>query len=153
MDVGIYAIQACRYLTGEEPTSLMASEIKTDSKKFAEVDETILWSMAFPSGVSANCTTTYNFNGINQFRAYSEKGQFGLKPAFGYGGIQGTAGNEAVRGENVDQFATEMDQFSQVIKQDGTTKVSGIEGLRDLLVTEAIYESIRTGKRVDVAKV
>ncbi len=42
MDVGIYALNACRYLTGEEPQSIVAQEVKTNPQKFAEVDETIV---------------------------------------------------------------------------------------------------------------
>ena len=55
MDVGIYALQACRLLTGEEPNLVSAVETKTDRVKFKEVDETLSWQMTFPSGVVASC--------------------------------------------------------------------------------------------------
>jgi predicted dehydrogenase len=151
MDVGIYALQACRYLTGSEPTSVMAREIKTDPEKFAEVDETILWSMEFPQGVLANCSTTYNFGGVNFATAYADHGKFGLGPAFGYGGIQGFAGDSPIERPSIDQFAKEIDDFSSVIRSGGKSKVSGEEGLRDMLVMEAIYESVRGGRKVAVA--
>lgn len=152
MDVGIYALQACRYLTGAEPLSVTAREVKTDPVKFAEVDETILWSMEFPGGVTANCSTTYNYNGVNHYTAYAEKGRFGLSPAYSYGGIDGFAGEQPIEHPQIDQFAREIDAFSKVIKEDGTSKVSGKEGLRDMLVMEAIYESVRTGSTVKVAQ-
>ena len=69
MDVGVYALQAARYLTGEEPVEVFAQETKTDPVKFAEVDETISWTMRFPSGVLASLMTTYAFGGANHFRA------------------------------------------------------------------------------------
>ena len=150
MDVGIYALQACRYLTGEEPVSVTALETKTDPVKFAEVDETILWSMDFPSGTVANCSTTYKFNGLNSFNAYADNGKFGMAPAYGYGGNKGFAGNEPIEKPQIDQFAAEMDDFSTVIKQDGTSIVSGEEGLRDMLVIDAIYKSVESGAAVDV---
>ncbi|MBC7959660.1 MAG: gfo/Idh/MocA family oxidoreductase, partial [Vallitaleaceae bacterium] len=59
MDVGIYAIQAARISTGEEPLYVTAQEFKTDKIKFNEVDETILWQMEFPSGAVSNSLTTY----------------------------------------------------------------------------------------------
>lgn len=152
MDVGVYALQACRYLTGEEPMSISAREIKTDPVKFAEVDETILWSMDFPSGVVANCSTTYKFNGMNSFTAFCDKGKFGMGPAYGYGGNKAFAGNESIEKPTIDQFAAEMDDFSKVVKQDGTSIVSGEEGLRDMLVVDAIYKSIRTGQTEAVVK-
>lgn len=152
MDVGIYALQACRYLTGEEPTSVMAREIKTNPEKFAEVDETILWSMEFPGGVVANCSTTYNFSGVNNFTAYAEKGRFGLEPAYSYGGIEGFVDGQPLQKPEIDQFAKEMDQFSKVVQEDGQSKVSGEEGLRDMLALEAVYESVRTGRKVEVPR-
>lgn len=150
MDVGIYALQACRYLTGEEPTSVMAREIKTDEKKFAEVDETILWSMDFPSGVVANCSTTYNFGGLNKVVATADNGQFGLEPAYSYQGIRGFAGDGTIEEPAIDQFAREMDAFAEAIQAGKPSKVSGDEGLRDQLVIEAIYRSVKTGRRVEV---
>ena len=150
MDVGVYALQACRYLTGEEPVSVMAREIKTDPEKFAEVDETILWSMEFPSGVVANCSTTYKFSGMNSFTAFADKGKFGMGPAFGYGGNKGFAKNEVIEKPQIDQFAAEMDDFCDVIRKDGTSIVSGEEGLRDMLVLDAIYKSAASKKSVKV---
>ena len=153
MDVGIYAVQACRYLTGEEPTSVMAREIKTDPVKFAEVDETILWSMTFPSGTVANCSTTYRFNGLNAFTVYADKGKFGMSPAYGYGGNKGFVGSEPLAKPQIDQFAAEMDDFSKVVKTNSKSIVAGEEGLRDLLVTEAIYKAVNSGASVKVETV
>lgn len=150
MDVGVYALQACRYLTGEEPTSVSAREIKTDPVKFAEVDETILWNMEFPGGVVANCSTTYKFNGMNSFTAFADKGKFGMTPAYSYGGNRAFVGDEAVEKPQIDQFAAEMDDFAKVVKHDGTSIVSGYEGLRDMLVVDAIYKSVKTGQAVKV---
>jgi predicted dehydrogenase len=103
MDVGIYALQACRYLTGEEPLSIVAQETKTDAQKFAEVDESLTWTMRFPSGVLAYCSTSYNFNGLNRFRAFAENGWFGMDPAYSYNdnrlelGFYGFAAARSVR--------------------------------------------------------
>ena len=145
MDVGIYALQACRYLTSEEPVSVSAREIKTDPVKFAEVDETILWNMEFPSGVVANCSTTYKFNGMNSFTAFADQGKFGMTPAYSYGGNQGFAGNDPIKQPEIDQFAAEMDDFAKVVQQDRTSIVSGEEGLRDMLVLDAIYKAVQSG--------
>jgi predicted dehydrogenase len=148
MDVGIYALQACRYLTGEEPAEITAVETKIDKVKFAEVDETIQWAMKFPSGKTANCLTTYSFNGCNHFTAFCEKGRFGLNQAYGYGGQSGWTSDEKIPLEHphTDHFAEQMDIFSQAILQQRNFGPSGHEGLKDLLVIEAIYRSIKTGK-------
>ena len=151
MDVGIYALQACRFLTDEEPVEISAQETKTDPVKFAEVDESIVWTMKFPSGVLAYCSTTYNFSGINRFSAHCDKGWFSLDPAYSYGGIKGrTSQGDVIQKPVIDQFANEMDNFSKCILEGRESQVSGEEGLRDLKAIEAIYRSIRTGRTVKV---
>jgi predicted dehydrogenase len=46
-----------------------------------------------------------------------------------------------------DQFAAGMDDFARCILEDRPSKVSG-EGLRDVRIMMAIYESARTGRAV-----
>lgn len=151
MDVGIYALQSCRYLTGEEPLTVSAIETKTDSVKFAEVDESITWQMRFPSGVIAECSTSYNVNGINRFRAFADRGWFGMEPAYNYSGLRAATSRGEFGFDEIDQFAAEIDDFSRCVIEDRDSKVAGIEGLRDLRVIEAIYESIRSGRTVELA--
>ncbi|MCS1411560.1 MAG: Glucose--fructose oxidoreductase [Verrucomicrobia subdivision 3 bacterium] len=152
MDVGIYAIQACRYLAGEEPIEISATETKTDPVKFSEVDESITWSMKFKNGLNAYCSTTYAFNGINRFTAYGNQGWFGLNPAYAYNGITGTTSkHDAISFPAIDQFAAEMDDFALCIKNNRRSRVSGEEGLRDLWAIEAIYDSIQNGNTIHLS--
>ena len=152
MDVGIYVLQATRYLTGEEPILVAATETKTDPKKFAEVDETISWTATFPSGVTAYCSTTYNAFGIGRFRAHTERGWFGLDPAFNYGGLKGARSDgKPLSFPQVDHFATEIDAFARAILENKPTTVPGEEGRQDVKILMAIYESVRTGKAVKIA--
>ena len=136
--LGIYALQACRYLTGGEPESVSAMEIKTDPVKFAQVEETLNWSMQI-GDVSCSCQTSYAYNGVNQFHAYGTKGHFGLTPAYNYKGIKGTSSKGPMNFPQADHFQLELDDFAQCVKNDTPTRVPGEEGLRDMLVLEAIY--------------
>src|SRR5208337_1440230 len=43
MDVGIYALQAARYLSGEEPVSVSAIATNNDPVKFKDIEESIAW--------------------------------------------------------------------------------------------------------------
>jgi predicted dehydrogenase len=151
MDVGIYALQACRCLTGEEPTMIMAQETKTDAAKFAEVDESITWMMKFPSGVLAYCSTSYNFNGLNRFNAYTDNGFIKMDPAYSYTNNRMETSKGKVDLGQKDQFATEMDEFAKCIFENRPSKVSGEEGLKDLIAIEAIYKSIETRSSVTLA--
>ena len=150
MDVGIYALQACRYLTGEEPETIIAQETKTDFQKFAEVDESITWSMKFPSGIVANCSTTYSRNGTNRFRAFAEKGWFGMDPAYSYAGNRIETSSLPIELPETDQFAAELDAFAQCIRDNRPSRASGEEGLKDLIAMEAIYQSIQSQSLVRV---
>ena len=115
MDVGIYVVQAARYITGEEPQWLFATEAKTDRVKFKEVDETICWTMKFPSGVVANCSTNYVVNGIDRCWVGAERGWFELNPAFNYTRIEGRTCEGPMRLPQTDQFALELDDFARCI--------------------------------------
>ncbi len=150
MDVGVYAVQTCRYLTGEEPVRITATEAKTDPVKFAEVDETVAWHMEFPSGAVGSCTCSYNAQGLNRLAGHCAGGGFTLDPAYSYGGLQGGSSHGRFDFDQPDQFAVQMDDFARCILEDRESIVPGDEGLRDLRVLEAIYESIRAGRPVDL---
>jgi len=152
MDVGIYALQATRYITGEEPLTVSAVETKTDPVKFAEVDETIAWTSKFPSGAVASCSTSFNAADTGRYRARADKGWFGLEPAFMYSGIKGRRSDgKDIAFPQIDQFAAEIDDFSRCILENKSSIVSGEEGLRDIKILMAIYESARTGKTLNLA--
>jgi predicted dehydrogenase len=151
MDVGIYALQATRYLTGEEPNWVSATTTRGDPTRFSEVEESVLWQARFPSGAISNCGASYNAAPVGYFRAIAEHGWFGLDPAFIYDGIRGTRSDgKAIDFPAIDQFAAEMDDFAQCILQKKPSKVSGEEGLRDVKIMMAIYQSARVGKPVDL---
>ncbi len=152
MDVGVYALQAARYILGEEPVLVSGIETRTDPVRFAEVDESVVWTMKFPSGALAHCSTSYKIPGVARLRATAERGWFELDPAFYYEGNRGRRSDgKEIRYEPIDLFAAEMDDFAQCILNKTPSKVSGEEGMRDVRIMLAIYDSIRTGRAVSLA--
>ncbi|HLX72134.1 MAG TPA: Gfo/Idh/MocA family oxidoreductase [Verrucomicrobiae bacterium] len=153
MDVGIYALQTCRFVSAQEPTEVTAKfGPVTDPDKFKEVEESVKWEMTFRSGLKTTCRTNYEKGDANEFTVTAEKGSFGLKPAYGYGGVRGTRSDgQDIHLNSLNQFAAEMDDFAQCILNKKPSKVSGEEGLRDVKIMMAIYESARTGKTVKLA--
>jgi predicted dehydrogenase len=148
MDIGIYALQAARYITGEEPDSVSAHVTITDPVKFKDLDETTVFSLTFPSGVVANCTSSYA-TGLNRFWAGAERGWFELSPALSYTGLRGRRSDgQPMEFPQIDQFAAEMDNLAQCIVEGRPTRVPGEEGLRDLRIMTAIYEAAASGKTV-----
>lgn len=149
MDVGIYALNACRYLTGEEPKQLSAvSSVSTQDGRFAEVEENLFWTMRFPSGVVTNCTTSYGSNCGNYFHAVGTKGWVRMDTAFSYDNnaikaqlSDGTKIDEPVRDPNQIQFTREAQHFSSCVLEGKEPKSGGEEGLRDMRLIGAIYRS------------
>jgi predicted dehydrogenase len=150
MDIGIYALNASRYVTGEEPISVFAQEFKTDPVKFKEVDETILWQLKFPSGAVANSTSTYAAS-VERLYATCENGWYEMGPCYGYGPIKFRTSKGEVNLPQLTHQAAQMDDFAQSVINNKPTIVPGEEGLKDLRVIEAIYKSIETGKVVTLA--
>ncbi len=152
MDVGVYALQAARMLTSEEPTHVSAVQTVSDAAKFREVEETMAFQLTFPSGVIASCTTTYNGSGLNFFSAFAERGAFGMNPAFTTSGLRGwRSDGGTLRFDSTDHFAVQMDDFAQCILEGRPTSVPGEEGLRDVRIMMAAYEAARTGATVQLA--
>src|SRR6201985_919612 len=84
MDVGIYSLNATRYLTGEEPENFTAvvSTIDHDGR-FDTVEENTSWTMKFPSGVLASCCTTYGASMPGYYKVYGSLGRLEVG-TFGY---------------------------------------------------------------------
>jgi predicted dehydrogenase len=154
MDIGIYALNAARYLSGEEPVSVNAMMHSTpNDPRFAEVEENITFQLRFPSGILANCTSSYGV-GVNRFRVAKPRGSAELEPALSYTGLR----MRVLRGNTIedralpqrDHFALEMDHLAECILNDREPLTPGEEGLKDLKVMMAIYEAARSGRAVSL---
>jgi len=157
VDVGIYSIQAMRYLTGEEPISVEAySSVIDQDGRFTEVEENVVWTFRFPSGVLAHCASSYGTNFIGGWaRAVGAEGMLELNPAFAYQGL--SLSGRAQGKQPIDiafdhpsprEFAIEADYFSNCILHNKRPKTDGEEGLRDERIITAIYKSCAEGKPV-----
>jgi len=152
MDIGIYALQAARSLAAEEPSEVYAMMHSTPGDvRFAEVEENVTFQLRFASGLLANCTSSYGV-GANRFRVLKPRGWCELEPALSYTGLRMRASRGGVLEERqhrvVDQFGTEIDNFSDNLMAGRDPLTPGEEGLRDLRIMTAIYESARSGKPV-----
>lgn len=146
MDVGVYSLNGARYATGEEPVWVTAQEIKTDPVKFAEVDETVLFQLGFPSGAIASCGCSYNFNDAERLFLTGEKGFAELRPAFGYGPIKGSTHLGPINQPSVTHQTYQMDGIADcILNGKPDPNVTGEEGLKDMIVIDAVYESIKKG--------
>jgi predicted dehydrogenase len=149
MDVGIYCLNACRYLTGQEPAELKGvMSVVAGDPRFKEVEENLTWTMKFPSGTLATCQTTYGINMSGYFQVRGSKGMLRMDPAFNYDGMRLMAqiqGRDPIDERNPErdpaQFPRESDHLAECILQNKTPKTPGEEGLRDTRLMMEIYKS------------
>lgn len=156
MDIGIYALQAARYTTGEEPVAVFAKETTNRSDpRFREVEDMIDFQLEFPSGAIGSCMSMYSAN-RNQFVLMGEKGRIELEPATAYSGQRMWVGQERSDktevkpppGPYANQWVGQLDHMAQCVLQNREPLVPGEEGLRDLRIIEAVYRSAREQKRI-----
>jgi predicted dehydrogenase len=156
MDMGIYALQSARYLTGEEPVEVNATKFDPpdggNTGPFQTVEKNIVLDLKFPSGATATITSSYAAGG-NRTQLTAAKGSLDLNPLMNYRGNRayytptGGAPSE-VTYTWADHFVCEMDDFAQCVLHDKAAKTPGEEGLRDMKIIYAAYDSAKSGKPV-----
>jgi len=157
MDIGIYCINAARFVTGEEPVEVTAkTQPAPDDPRFKEVEAAMDFTLKFPGGALARCRTAYNANLGTSLYVTGERGWINLTPAFMYGGNLLSCARDGGKVEwltkpFINGFAAEMDDFSQCVAEDTPSRTPGEEGLRDMKIIEKLYESAASGKTVEVA--
>jgi len=164
VDIGVYSVQACCYIAGAEPIEVTATTGNASGDpRFMEVEESIAFTMRFPNGCLATGSASWNYSLQNYFRAVGTKGWVELDPATSNANLRMFASKDVVRSgpapqpsrvveerhyPSVDQLPVMFDHFSDCVLNDKQPMLAMEEGLRDLEVIEAIYESARTGKAV-----
>ncbi len=151
MNMGVYSIQSAIYGSGQNPISVKAQEFSTRPDYFKDTDETISAQFEFPNGAVGNIFTSHNAS-INRHYSSFDKGWVELEPANGYGPLSGrTAGGVTLSYPHERQQKLQMDDFAHHIMHGSVNKVPGEMGKRDMIIVEAIYESIREGgKKIDL---
>jgi len=150
-DMGVYAIQGARLGTNMEPVSIVSASISTTRPHIYKngLDETSITTLEFPGGVKAEIKTSFGEN-TNFLDITCDKGSINMSPYSNYNGIKGKSplGEIHFPYEVPRQQALQMDDDARSIKAGTPMLVPGEEGLRDIRIVEAIYQSAYTGKPV-----
>ena len=159
-DVGIYCLNATRFLSGEEPTEVMAQIYTTpNDPRFREVEETVHFQLRYPSGLLAQCSTSYGAHLSRFLRVNGTTGWVEMSPAFSYTGLK-LKGSSLVDGietafepniPEADQFMKEIDHMSACIATGTQPHTGGAEGLQDMRIIAAIYRAAESGATVKIA--
>ena len=142
MDIGIYALNAARYLTGRGAGRRCNAMMDTtpNDPRFREVEENISFQLRFPSGVLANCTSSYGAP-LNRFRVVGTERLGGARAGAELRRSKMRAGTWTKIEERVqpviDHFAAEMDHLSDCVTTDKPPLTPGEEGLKDMRIITA----------------
>jgi glucose-fructose oxidoreductase len=154
-DIGIYCINAARYLFRAEPRDVQAVSSDHTSARLKDVDETTAAVLRFDKGRLASFTCSFNAADVSSYRIVGSKGDIRVDPAYGYAQpmTYTMTRNGRTRTRTLgkrDQFAPELLYFSDCILKDRQPEPSGEEGLQDVRIIEALYQSARRGRRVAI---
>jgi predicted dehydrogenase len=148
MDLGIYPLNAIRWLAAEEPSDYTAQVATQDkSGKFSSVEESVEFTMKFPSGKLASSGSSYGEDGPCFLSIDGDQGTLFIEPAFLYAGLKfsGHGKSGPLSGASPEkapyQFVYEADDFADCIRTNRQSRTPGEEGLADLLAMEAIYRA------------
>ena len=154
-DIGVYCINAARYLFRGEPTAVVALSVNSGVAKLREIDESTGALLRFEGDRVAAFVTSFNAADVASYRIVGTKGQIHADPAYEY--AAGLAYELTVEGRKQrkqigkrDQFAPQLLHFSDCILRDREPEPSGEEGMQDVRIVEAIYRSARTGRAVRI---
>jgi len=154
VDVGVYPLNASRFLLEADPVAASGTTHSADDA-FAGVDQHVAFRLEFPGGATASCTASYDAQSDDRLHVVGTEGRALVNPAFD-AEVNPTltlaVGDERVEytGEFVDEVAEEFDYFAHCVLTDAAPEPSGRDSVADMEAVEAIYESARTGRRVEV---
>lgn len=152
MNLGVYCVQAGRYILGEEPISVTAQfGPVTMPHLFKEVEESITWQLNFPSGAVCTSSSTSNCS-IDRLFASADKGKFELSPAVSYGPFKGKTSLGEMNFPTINQQTAQMDGIGKLILENKQLPdhITGEEGFKDMKVLEAIYQAAETGEKINI---
>jgi glucose-fructose oxidoreductase len=158
-DIGIYCINAARYLFREEPTEVVAfAASRIGDARFREIDEQVTALLRFPRERVAQFTCSFGASYHSSYTVVGTEGTLRLQPAYATGSelvLELEVGGKVRRRRfgKRDQIAPELDEFAACIRENREPEPSGREGLADLRVIEAIEASLKTGRPAAVSRV
>jgi len=154
-DMGVYCINAARYLFQDEPTHVFATTSNNGESRFRKTEEMTSVVLRFPGERLATFTVSFGAADISRYTLIGTKGTMVADPAYEYAGainLQLTIGEKKkkLNFPKRDQFAAEILYFSNCVLSNKNPEPSGMEGLADVRIVEAIYQSAESGKVVEL---
>jgi predicted dehydrogenase len=154
-DIGIYCLNATRYLFQAEPEEVMAVAIRGTDRRFKEVPEAVSATLRFPNDRLATFVCGFGETKVSEYRVIGTEGTLTMKPAFTWqDAIEQTISQKkkekTTTFKHRDQIAAEIVYFADCILHEKEPEPSGREGLLDVRIMEALRLSYTTNKPVKI---
>lgn len=149
-DLGIYCINAARYLFRQEPRVVAAAAGSRSDPRFHQSPETVSATLTFDGGRIASFVASFGADSTSRFTVVGSRGTLVMEPAYDYTRApkllveKGGQRQEHAYPEH-DQFAAQLRYFSACIASGRAPEPDGREGLADVRIIQAIHESIAQG--------
>jgi len=155
-DLGVYCINAARMFFASEPVDVLACSIDGITAGMPGIDATTSAVLRFEGDRIATFVTSFDAADVSSLRVVGTKGDIRMQPAYEYAEplvCEVTVDGKTVkrRGRKGDQFAPELIYFSDCVLKGRQPEPSAEEGAQDVRIVEALYESARLGRAVDLA--
>ncbi len=157
-DIGIYCINAARYLFKAEPMEVFAMTANSKDSRFKKVDELVSCIMKFPEGKLATFSISFGSFPSADYDLIGSKGRIRLEKGYEYAKTMTLKIYEekkiiSKKYPRRDQFAPELIYFSDCIQRKKKPEPSGEEGLADIKIIEALLLSIDLGAPITLDEI
>jgi predicted dehydrogenase len=161
-DLGIYCINAARYLFKSEPIEVVAFSATSDDPRFINTEEITSAVLRFPDEKLAAFTVSFGAFNSSDYEIIGTKGRLRLENAYEYAApmelitflkSKDDMKKSIKKFKKRDQFSAEILYFSDCIQKNREPGPNAIEGMADVKIIEAILTSIHTNAPVSLEPV
>jgi len=154
-DAGVYCVNAARYLFRAEPLEVSALKLAGREPRFAAVDEAFAVTLRFSDERVAQFTCSFGAHDRAAYQVVGTEGYLTLDNAYEYAAemrlhVEGKYGEKTRTFAKRDQIAAEISYFARCVRDDKEPEPSGWEGLADVRILQAIFQSARFGRSVPI---
>lgn len=154
MDIGVYPLNTARFVLDRDPVSVDGRWYATRDP-FEGVDEHVMFQLGFPDAISATCSASFGAKGVSRFAVLGTEGRIVFRNVFGADDdreirLEVDGAVASVQPDEPNEMIEEFDYFATKVLREEPIRPDGRHGLLDVRVTEGVYESGRTGQRIEL---
>jgi predicted dehydrogenase len=154
-DIGIYCINAARYLFRAEPVAVQATRVARAQDRFEDAAEAVSCVLRFPGERLASFTCSFGAHPVSVFELVGENGSLRLDNAFTFRGERQLLtrvddDHQPRTFPELDQFGPQLLYFSDCIMEGREPEPDGQEGRVDVAIIRAAYQALETGGTVAI---